>query len=151
MRRRRRRVAGDRYDLAVTSAGHRFVDPETMGLFPGQNPHPVLRMTEDGTLAYANAAAAPILMAWHATAGEPIAPTVAAALRRAALQDPPGTIEVVHERRTYSVLSIHIPELDAYNLYGTDITAEKVVERFPGQNPNPVLRMTPDGHLWYDN
>jgi class 3 adenylate cyclase len=143
-------MAGDRYDLGVTS-GERFVDPGTMGLFPGQNPHPVLRMTEDGTLAYANAAAAPFLMAWGAAIGEPVEQAIAAALRRASRQDPPGTIEVVHEGRTFSVLSIHIPELDAYNLYGTDITAEKVVERFPGQNPNPVLRMTPDGRLWYAN
>ena len=39
----------------------------------------------------------------------------------------------------------------SYNLYGTDITAAKVVERFPGRNPNPVLRMTPGGQLLYAN
>ena len=33
--------------------------------------------------------------------------------------------------------------LEAWNVYGTDITGAKVVEKFPDQNPNPVLRVPP--------
>jgi class 3 adenylate cyclase len=123
----------------------------TKGFFPDQNPHPVLRLEAHGHLSYANAAAAPILAAWSVAVGDRLPADTFEALRRAAAERPPGSIEVEHERQTYAVLSIYVPELDAYNLYGTDITAAKVVERFPGQNPNPVLRMTPDGHLWYAN
>jgi class 3 adenylate cyclase len=122
-----------------------------MGLFPDQNPHPVLRMTEGGDLAYANAASTPITAAWGAAVGARLPRDIAAALRSAARETPPGRVEVTHAGRTYDVLAIHVAELDAYNLYGTDITAAKVVERFPGQNPNPVLRVTPDGVLWYAN
>ena len=123
----------------------------TKEFFPDQNPHPVLRLENDGRLSYANAAAAPILAAWQVGVGDPLPFETDAALRAAAAQSPPGSIEVEQERRTFAVLSIYVPDLDAYNLYGTDITAAKVVERFPGQNPNPVLRITPDGHLWYAN
>ena len=28
------------------------------------------------------------------------------------------------------------------NLYGTDVTAEKAIDKFPNQNPNPVLRLS---------
>ncbi|MEA2675531.1 MAG: adenylate cyclase [Chloroflexota bacterium] len=122
-----------------------------MDRFPDQNPNPVLRMRENGTLVYANRAAAPILRAWAASVGDPLAPSLAAALRAAAAENPPGRVEVVDARQTFDVLSIALPDLRAYNLYGTDITAAKVVERFPDRNPNPVLRMTPDGELWYAN
>jgi hypothetical protein len=123
----------------------------TKGFFPDQNPHPVLRLEADGRLSYANAASAPILAAWAARVGEQLPVDVVTALRAAAEHVPPGTIEVEHERTTFAVLSIYVPDLDAWNLYGTDITAAKVVERFPGQNPNPVLRITPAGELWYAN
>jgi class 3 adenylate cyclase len=108
-------------------------------------------MAEDGVLTYANASAEPILLAWGVAVGDSLPSPDADALRRAAAQTPSGSIEVVHDRRTFDVLSIHVAELDAYNLYGTDITAAKVVERFPGQNPNPVLRMTYAGDLRYAN
>jgi len=83
--------------------------------------------------------------------GDAVPELVADALREAAARTPPSQIEVVHDRRTFDVLAVHVPELGAWNLYGTDITAAKVVERFPGQNPNPVLRMTPGGDLLYAN
>ena len=123
----------------------------TKGFFPDENPNPVLRLAADGTLTYANRSSAPILAAWAAEVGDRLPPGVVASLVRAADEDPPGTIEVRHERRTFAVLSIFVADLDAYNLYGTDITAAQVVERFPGQNPNPVLRMTPAGQLRYAN
>jgi class 3 adenylate cyclase len=141
----------DRYDLPVTTDASRPLVVSGMDLFPGQNPHPVLRMGGDGTLVYANAAAQPITTAWATEVGARLPDEVSAALRVAAAQSPPGRVEVVHERQTFDVLAIRVPELEAYNLYGTDITAAKVVERFPGQNPNPVLRMTPSGQLWYAN
>ena len=124
---------------------------ETKGFFPDQNPNPVLRMDDDGVLTYANASAGPILQAWGVGVGEALTQAVVEALRSAAAQMPAGSIEVSHDRQTFDVLSIHVAELNAYNLYGTDITAAKVVERFPGQNPNPVLRMSYDGKLRYAN
>jgi class 3 adenylate cyclase len=119
--------------------------------FPGQNPNPVLRMDEAGTLVYANGSAAPILATWNASVGAGLPAATVAELKAAAAASPPGNVEVTHDRQTFNVLAVHVPDLGIYNLYGTDITAAKVVERFPGQNPNPVLRMTPSGDLWYAN
>jgi class 3 adenylate cyclase len=124
---------------------------EAINRFPGQNPNPVLRMTEDGTLIYANDSAAPITAAWRATIGEPLRTDLVRALREAAAAKPPQSIEVGHGRQTFAILAVHVPDLGVYNLYGTDITAAKVIERFPGSNPNPVLRMTRDGVLRYAN
>ena len=135
----------------MTTGAERGAPVPGMERFPGENPHPVLRMAEDGTLVYANAASAPVRRAWSVEVGQHIPGASADALRAAAREIPPGKVELVDDGRTFDILSIPVPDLEAYNLYGTDITAEKVVERFPGQNPNPVLRMTPGGELWYAN
>jgi class 3 adenylate cyclase len=124
---------------------------EAINRFPGQNPNPVLRMTEAGHLTYANDSSAPIRAALGVDVGEQLPTPTVAELAAAAAATPPGTVELTHDRQTFAVLPVHVPELGVYNLYGTDITAAKVVERFPDRNPNPVLRMTPDGALWYGN
>jgi len=45
---------------------------EAMERFPGQNPNPVLRVSESGQLMYANAASAPIVAALGLEVGEPV-------------------------------------------------------------------------------
>jgi class 3 adenylate cyclase len=61
------------------------------------------------------------------------------------------TLEVTDGHRTFALVAVDVPELDFVNIYGTDVTGQKVVAKFPGQNPNPVLRLTPDGVLIYAN
>ena len=124
---------------------------EAINRFPGENPNPVLRMTADGRLTYANQSAQPIVAAWRASIGEPLPDEVVAALRESTASDPADRVEVTHQGRTFAVLPVWVPDLDVYNLYGTDVTANKVVERFPGRNPNPVLRISPAGELLYAN
>ena len=53
--------------------------------------------------------------------------------------------------RTYALRPVRLPEFGFINVYATDITAQKVVAKFPAQNPNPVLRITPAGVLMYVN
>jgi class 3 adenylate cyclase len=124
---------------------------EAINRFPGENPNPVLRMGLDGRLTYANDSAAPIVAAWGASIGELLPGEVVRALREAAAVDPAGRVEITNDGRTFEILAVPVPDLGVYNLYGTDVTANKVVERFPGRNPHPVLRMSPAGELLYAN
>jgi len=124
---------------------------EAINRFPGENPNPVLRITEDARLTYANDSAAPIVTAWGASVGALLPAEVARALRESAAAKPGSRVEVTNDGRTFEVLAVWVPDLRVYNLYGTDVTANKVVERFPGRNPNPVLRMSPAGELLYAN
>jgi class 3 adenylate cyclase len=124
---------------------------EAIERFPGENPNPVLRISEDGRLLYANDAAAPIVGAWSARLGEPLRRDLIGELRRLAAAGPGGRLDVAADRQVFAVLPVHVADLGVYNLYGTDVTARTVVERFPGSNPNPVLRMTPAGELQYGN
>jgi class 3 adenylate cyclase len=135
--------------VAATDLLEREID--AINRFPGQNPNPVLRMTDDGRLTYANESSAPIRAALGVEVGDQLPAATFQELVAAGAGAPPRSVEIVHERQTFADLPIRVPELGVYNLYGTDVTAAKVVERFPDRNPNPVLRLTPEGALWYGN
>ena len=124
---------------------------ESLSQVPGQNPNPVLRLTRSGRLVYANAASAPLRVALGIEVGDDLPLDLVEELRTAAEQTPPRAVEHTAGIRTFSWLPIEVPDLDLINLYGTDVTAEKVVEQFPGRNPNPVMRMSYDGRLIYAN
>jgi len=118
--------------------------------FPDQNPNPVLRFDDSGHLTYANEASRPVLNALKVGVGEKVPPAHLANLRKAAAQ--PGVrLEIVDSMRTFALLPVHVPDLGFTNVYGTEVTAEKVIERFPNQNPNPVFRINDEGELIYAN
>lgn len=119
--------------------------------FPDENPNPVLRIGRDGTLLYANRASEPLLRALDAARGARVPDTVTAQLAPAASDHGMSRFELTAEHATYAMLAVDQPDLDAWNVYGTDITGAKVVEKFPDRNPNPVLRVSPDGALIYAN
>lgn len=122
---------------------------QAINRFPDQNPHPVLRVADDGQLTYANISSAPVLRAMNAAVGREVEAGLLARLRAAA--DEGGSIELRDGVRTFAVLPVPVPDLGFVNLYGTDITAVKVVERFPNENPNPVFRVDDSGTLVYAN
>ncbi len=124
---------------------------QAINKFPDQNPNPVLRMAADGRLTYANESSAPIVAALGLVVGASVPGDARAQLTAAAGASPPWAVEVSSGLRTFALLPVRVPELDVINLYGTEITANKVVERFPDRNPNPVMRMAGDGSLLYAN
>ncbi|MGH2408623.1 MAG: nitrate/nitrite transporter NrtS, partial [Candidatus Limnocylindrales bacterium] len=119
--------------------------------FPGLNPNPVIRTTEEGRLLYANTASGPVARAYRLEVGEPVPDELFARIVAAADAPERVAIEAEGENRTFALLPVRFHELGFINIYGTDITATKWVSRFPDQNPNPVLRITPDGKLSYAN
>ncbi|TAK03112.1 MAG: adenylate/guanylate cyclase domain-containing protein [Chloroflexota bacterium] len=117
--------------------------------FPDQNPNPVLRMTRDGRLQYANAASAGVMASMAAAVGAPMAGAWHSRIQAAAGSGQP--FEVAVGSATFEILAVDVPELGFVNLYGTDVTARKAVARFPDQNPNPVFRLDWDGRIVYAN
>jgi class 3 adenylate cyclase len=119
--------------------------------FPNQNPNPVFRVDDQGTLVYANDASRALIDAYGLKVGDRWPTAIAAQVLEAADNPSMPSLELPAGNRTYSLRPVRIPEFEFINVYGTDITAEKVVAKFPGQNPNPVLRVSPDGQLLYHN
>jgi class 3 adenylate cyclase len=119
--------------------------------FPDQNPNPVLRVDVDGSLRYANAASEVIVRELELVIGERL-PAVLLDPLRAAVDDPKGALaEVEVGRRTFALKPVSSPEFSFINVYATDVTAARAVERFPERNPSPVLRVSLAGELLYAN
>ncbi len=119
--------------------------------FPDQNPNPVLRTDEAGTLIYANPASAALVGALGVSEGQVLPDTLLRPLREALgdAQNPLAEVEIGH--RTFRFKSVASPEFGFVNVYATDVTAAKAVERFPERNPSPVLRVSTEGVLLYAN
>jgi len=122
------------------------VDP---GLFPDQNPNPVMHVALDGTLSYANASSEPIRRELRVSIGKRVPADFLGRLVAGARFAPPQPFELACDVRTFAILAVRVGE--GLNVYGTDVTGAKVVEKFPGRNPNPVLRTNPEGRLLYAN
>ena len=119
--------------------------------FPDDNPNPVFRIDDDARLVYANAASRPLVESFGLRVGERWPAQIARQMLGAADEPGAGLIEVQASRRTYALKPVRIPEFATINVYCTDITAEKVVAKFPDENPNPVLRLDRRGSLLYAN
>jgi len=119
--------------------------------FPDQNPNPVFRVDYEGRLLYANLASQPVVEAHAMEVGRDLPADIRTRLLAAADLEPPPTIDIRADHRTFAFRPVRIPEFDFINVYGTDITAEKAIDRFPGGNPNPVLRVSREGELLYSN
>jgi class 3 adenylate cyclase len=117
--------------------------------FPDENPNPVMRVTSDRRLLYANPASRPILAAMQASVGEPLPERWLTPIDAAVASGRP--FEVPVEAGTFEVLAVDVPDLGFVNLYGTDITARKAIVKFPDQNPNPVFRLDWEGRIVYAN
>jgi class 3 adenylate cyclase len=144
------RVPGDPgHDRHAAAAALTSDQVQAINRFPDDNPNPVMRIDPDGHLLYANPASAPILGSLGALVGGAIPRDVLERLE--AVTPDRGFVEVVAGSRTYAVWPVPIDDLGFVNLYGTDVTAERAIVKFPDQNPNPVLRIHWDGTLAYAN
>ncbi len=114
--------------------------------FPGANPHPVMRIDDDGRLIYANDASEPLLGELGVTVGDAMPPDWWTRLR-----DATEPIDLRVGPRTFELLAVRLRDLGFTNVYGTDVTAARAIVKFPDQNPNPVFRITWDGHVVYVN
>ena len=137
-------AADEEHDGAALLTGDQVI---AINRFPDDNPNPVMRIDADGHLIYANPASAGVRSALDVTIGERLPAAVIARLEEVAATR--GYLEFVWENRTYAVWPVPIPDLNFTNLYGTDVTAERAIVKFPDQNPNPVFRVTWDGTLVY--
>jgi len=119
--------------------------------FPDRNPNPVLQVSQDGRLLYANAASDGITRALQLAAGDRLPHELFEQIGRRLAGDRTGSIEVSGDGHTYALEPVAIPEFEFSNVYGTDITALHAMNKFPDENPNPVLRVSQEGALIYAN
>ena len=118
--------------------------------FPDQNPNPVLRFSDKGVLLYYNNPSDPIINAWKIKINDKPHKSFLDNLKKTIAENE-NSFEIDIEQKIFLLKAVYIKELDCINVYGTDITAKKVIDKFPDQNPNPVMRVSKDGILNYHN
>ena len=119
--------------------------------FPERNPSPVLRVSLEGDLLYANAASSPIVEAVGIAVGEKLPAQLWADLQAAEEPAATGKVQLQGDGRWFELICVVIPEMGFANVYGRDVTALRALRRFPLQNPNPVIRVSRDGRLLFAN
>ncbi len=89
--------------------------------FPAENPNPVLRVTPEGRIHYANPASSGLLDAWGTRVGDKLPEYLTALVRNVHDGVNRREIEAVSRNHVYLFTVIASPGYDAVNFYGTDI------------------------------
>ena len=118
--------------------------------FPDQNPNPVIRVSKDGILEYFNKPSKDIIKYYGLSLKNKINDQILIHLKQA-LTNIEHNFELKIDSTSFQFKAIYIQELHSVNIYGTDITAKKVIDKFPDSNPNPVIRIDYRGIVKYFN
>ncbi len=91
---------------------------QSLARFPDESPQPVLRVSPDGSVMYANKASEPLMASW--VSGRYL-PALTFAWESGKKQE----IEIHEASRSYAVTIVPFPGVGYINLYGRDVTEEK--------------------------
>lgn len=106
---------------------------QNVARFPSENPWPVLRIGQDGTILYANAASASLLGEWRSQIGQSAPGYIVDFAAKVLDSGSSERLELEHMGRTLSFAVVPVAEAGHVNLYGRDITervrAEEELEK----------------------
>ena len=113
-------------DITERKQAHQAI--KVLAKFPEQNPHPILRVAQDGTLLYANAASHALLETWHCLPEKPIPEWWRNLVVRALASGQPHTTEVEIGGLVYFFTIVPVADEGYANIYASDITERKQAE-----------------------
>jgi signal transduction histidine kinase len=126
IRRKRTEEALEREKKSVEQQAREIQD---IARFPAEDPSPVLRISKDGVVLYANRAADPLLQSWQVTVGEHIPPHWQSINQRVFESNQTETTDVEYADQTFAVLFSPVISSDYVNLYAREVTKEREVDR----------------------
>ncbi len=146
---------GVAYAIDMTERKRAEAEIANLAKFPSENPNPVLRISNEGVILYANQASKDVLETWDCKEGEKL--PAECYKRIEASVESGGASEFEFEcsnARIFSATLSPVADGGYVNVYGLDITERKEAEekieslaKFPAENPNPVLRIRRDGAI----
>ncbi|HEY3477013.1 MAG TPA: PAS domain S-box protein, partial [Anaerolineales bacterium] len=96
--------------------------------FPAENPNPVMRLTQDGNILYANLASQELLEYWKQELNQTIPDGLQEVVSEAFTTGMKKQIEIKHHGKYYSCTLAPILEAGYVNFYGNEITERKRAE-----------------------
>ncbi|WP_299989101.1 response regulator [uncultured Ruegeria sp.] len=129
---RKSAINGIKLTLANTKALNEQLKAENrireLARIPEENPNPVLRITDQGELTYANKASAPLIEALQLKVGDRVGTGWRKRVAKGLQEDQRADFQYKAGGQTYSLLLWPVPEGGYANIYGRDITRQKRVE-----------------------
>jgi PAS domain S-box-containing protein len=101
---------------------------QSLAKFPTENPNPVVRVTSDGKILFANKASAPLLAFWKRQVDGTLPDEWQEHVSDAFASGSNKEFEIEYAGRTFSCILAPIPEGSYINLYARDITERKQAE-----------------------
>jgi PAS domain S-box-containing protein len=117
---------------------------KNLAKFPSENPFPVLRITEDNILTYANNGAKPFLKDWKCGVGQKIPEYLHKVIRTALKSGKLKNIEVKYKNRFFLFVITPVSEAGYVNIYGSDITERKKVQEALEKDKMALVKISMD-------
>ncbi|APV44903.1 PAS domain S-box-containing protein [Dehalogenimonas formicexedens] len=102
---------------------------KNLSKFPEENPNPVVRVAEDGTLLYANPASSPVIEFFGASTGEKVRDDLGTMVKAVLGGQTPDRLEIKWQDKIYRFVLAPISESRYVNFYGEDITKRRKSEK----------------------
>ena len=118
--------------------------------FPDKNPNPVIQISVEGILKYFNDSSKDIVDFYGLKLNKKVKGEIYSHLAKTIL-DIENDFEISIDNLSFYFKGVYTKEIELVNFYGTNITARKVIDKFPDSNPNPVMRINSKGRLDYYN
>jgi PAS domain-containing protein len=120
-------------------------------------PHPVMRVGAKGETLYANAFC-DTLEGWLEPKTRKLAKEITKKAVECFKKNEEMTMEYKSSGRIFVNSLTPVPGQDYVNIYGLDVTNSREADKqladlakFPDENPNPILRVKPDGNILFAN
>lgn len=115
----------------ISSTGSNAIDNkhDNLGKFPDENPNPVMRVSTDGRLLYANRASAPLLRHWAKNLGSDTTEEGHAVFRESIKTGKQYRTDINCGDCVYSVAFAPVVGSDYLNIYALDTTDKKYAEQ----------------------
>ncbi|MGA2639444.1 MAG: PAS domain-containing protein [Spirochaetia bacterium] len=99
----------------------------SLAQFPDENPHPVMRVSQDGSVIYSNKASEPLISSWGTGGNKKVPSEYLRAVTHAWESGKTEEIEVRAASATYVFTVVPFTHAGYINLYGRDVTEERTL------------------------
>lgn len=114
---------------------------KSLARFASESPNPILRVSREGVIAYANPASQPLLRAWASARGMQLPADWAREIGDALADGATREREANIDGQVFSLLVTPIGDLGYVNIYGRDITAVRRAEQEARQHQAELVHV----------